>query len=237
MVSESGGYLQAVDLDNLIRIADSHQLQILALKTPGEFVSRNEEIAEIFGQADLDEGVLSRIGGCFLVDLTRTPEQDFIFFVRQLVEVALRALSPGINDPHTAENCIDFLSESLSKMARRQMPPRIFQGADGTPRVRIPSLTFQDLVDSAFLQIRQAALDRPDIAIALLRGLTRIATASLHAVQIDVIERHAEMVAEPGLENLRVPHDRKCVENERAQLAEVIVAFRESGEKRSGHDS
>jgi uncharacterized membrane protein len=118
-----------------------------------------------------------RIQGRFLLGRQRTPEQDPEYGVRQLVEVALRALSPGLNDPNTAVTCVDWLGAILSGIARRPARPMRLYDDEGTLRVLVDPVSFNGLVESAFNQIRQNARGNPAVSMRILEALRRMAAS------------------------------------------------------------
>jgi len=207
-----GGYLQAVDLDTLIDFAREHDIRLRVVKRPGQFVSFSEDLIAFPEEQELGESARQELRSCFLIGDQRTPEQDFEFSVRQLVEVALRALSPGINDPFTAMNCIDFLSESLTTIARRRLPRRVFSDSEGTARVWTRPASFESLLETAFHQLRQASAGKTDVTIRLLEGFERIARAAVIGEQKETLLEHAEMIAKMGERDASTGSDRDAIE-------------------------
>lgn len=111
----------------------------------------------------------------FAIGRVRTMQQDVAFGIRQLVDVALRALSSGINDATTAYECIVHLGAVLYEILRRDLPPTVLHGQDGRLAWRPTELTHRDYVERAFDQIRRSAAPLPDVSLALLRTLSGLA--------------------------------------------------------------
>src|SRR5690606_12834620 len=105
----------------------------------------------------LDDRLRSEIESSVLIGPERTIVQDVEYSVRQLVEIALRALSPSVNDPFTALAVIDRMALSLGRILRRGPPQMVWRDEEGNPRVAAPSSDFEGILDVAFTQIRQAA--------------------------------------------------------------------------------
>jgi len=181
------GYIEAIHFDGLLEVATDTDLRCRVIIKPGQFVQKGADLIAIGG--DPDENTVAQFTEQVLIGRIRTAEQDFEFCLRQLVEIALRALSPGINDPFTALNCIDYLGDAMGKVAGRRLPRRTFTDKEGHPRVRIRPTTFAGLLGAAFDQIRQTAGDRPDVAIRLLDVLGNVATRS-------VLDSHREVIRE-----------------------------------------
>ncbi|WIJ24795.1 DUF2254 family protein [Devosia sp. RR2S18] len=103
------------------------------------------------------------------------PTQDIEFSIRHLVEIAVRALSPGINDPYTAAAVINQLSASLSLLMGRAMPPAVLHDTAGKLRVSSARATYATLLSAGFNQIRQNAAGKPFVVIYLIEAIIRIA--------------------------------------------------------------
>jgi uncharacterized membrane protein len=173
----SSGYVQAVDEDGLVGDAESGDAVIEALVRAGHFVAAGEPLAAVCGPGRSSGNLTERIQGRFLLGRQRTPEQDPEYGVRQLVEVALRALSPGLNDPNTAVTCVDWLGAILSGIARRPARPMRLYDDEGTLRVLVDPVSFNGLVESAFNQIRQNARGNPAVSMRILEALRRMAAS------------------------------------------------------------
>ena len=118
--------------------------------------------------ADVDHEVSDSIRAAFIIGSAPTPTQNPGFFVDQLVELAVRALSPGINDPGTALMCIDRLGAALCQMAGRVPPDEYRFDPDGALRVVVAPLTFPRMADTCFAEIRRHGRSSPSITLRLL---------------------------------------------------------------------
>lgn len=221
LTATRSGYVQAVDASGLLEICERHDLRCRVIRRPGQFVQEGSRMLAIGGEkaSGIDGATRSELLNKVIVGRVRTAEQDFEFCLRQLVEVALRALSPGINDPYTAMNCIDFLGAGIARAAKRSLPERVFYGGDGTPRVQVRPVVFTDLLETAFNQIRQVAGDRTDIAIRLLDALAEIGEQAPLAAHREEVKSYAELVASKALGVAEAECDRIAV-----QLAHDRVA-------------
>lgn len=177
VTAERSGYIQAIDHEGLVSIAVRREGLVEALHRAGDFVIAGGALARIAtsaSQSEADEDV-APLRRAFMVGPQRTPDQDLEYSVRQLVEIAVRALSPGINDPFTAINCIDWLGVATAQLARRGMPARCYRDDDGQVRLIANAPTFPGVVDAAFQQIRQAGAGHVAVAIRLLETFTAVA--------------------------------------------------------------
>lgn len=190
--STRDGYVQAVDLDRLVSLAKERGVQIRLACRPGDHVIERNPLAHV-GPADRsDSACESWVQGAFIVGDHPTEEQDIEYSVRQIVEVAVRALSPGVNDPFTAVNALDVLAAGVCRVARRGLPgPSHFDDA-GVLRVVVPVTTFEGFVDAAFDQIRQYGRGSVAVSVRLLEVLASCAS-QCDVEQRTVLLRHVEM--------------------------------------------
>lgn len=188
------GYLQAIDQRGLIDLAAEADLRLEVHRRPGHFLIEGARLVTVESRRDVDEETAARIQRCFIIGGQRTAEQDPEYGVHQLVEVAVRALSPGINDPFTAITCIDRLTGALCHVAERPMRPPVRLDAEGTPRVQLDPIQFRGVLDAAFNQIRQLSADLPAVAIRLMEGLGNVAACTSFADRKAAVDTHARMV-------------------------------------------
>ena len=153
LYASKGGYLRTIDDERLLDIAKEQNIIVKLLLTPGSYVMRGGPLMEVYPGTALRECYKQLENQCVLGN-SRTQAQDLEFLFDQLLEVALRALSPGINDPLTATRCIDRIGDNLNLLASRDLPsPYRFDEA-GTLRLVFPVLSIKDLVQHLFGPIR-----------------------------------------------------------------------------------
>ncbi|MBD3182445.1 DUF2254 domain-containing protein [Candidatus Poribacteria bacterium] len=124
----------------------------------------------------------------------RSMSQDVEFCINQLVEVAVRALSLGINDPFTAIGCINHLGATLAKLSGDNASPLYIYDENGKLRIITKPLTFDRLMDSAFNQIRQYGKETVAVQIRLLEIIAEIASHTVGANKKSIFRRHANMI-------------------------------------------
>jgi len=205
------GYLQGVDYAGLVELAREIGAVILVPWRPGEFVIRGGTLTVARSEKPLDPQAAARMQRYFIFGVRRSPLQDVEYAIFQLVEVAVRALSPGVNDPFTAMACIDRLGAGIARLARRRVVPGEYRDAEGAVRVRAKTLPFPGYVHAAFSQIRQHA--RGDVAVLgrLLQTLAALAPhldgdirrAALRD-QADMVKRAAQDVVPEGADLKRL---------------------------------
>lgn len=171
----SQGYVQAIDYESLVAHAEGADVMIGLYFAPGDYVVIDGGGIGVY-PADRCTAELERqISQAMLLGPHRTPTQDIEFSIRHLVEIAVRALSPGINDPYTAAAVINQLSASLSLLMSRAMPPAVLHDTAGKLRVSSPRATYATLLSAGFNQIRQNAAGKPFVVIYLIEAIIRIA--------------------------------------------------------------
>jgi uncharacterized membrane protein len=126
----------------------------------------------------------------------RTLAQDMEFAVDQLVEVAVRALSPGVNDPFTAVTCVDVLGDALRRVATRRPSSPVRRDEDGVPRVVGHPITLASLLDAAFNQLRQYGAGSVAVTIRLLETVAALAAQAGRADDLEALRRHVEEIRE-----------------------------------------
>lgn len=173
--AERGGYLQRVDTDALVACAAANDLMVTVLCRPGTFVTDSTALAEAGPSERLSDDALARLRAAFVVGQERTPEQDVEFSIRRIVEIAQRALSPGVNDPTTALYCIDRLGEVLGVLASRPMPSAFRFDDDGRLRVVLDPVAVGPVVRSAFAAIARYGMSDVDVVDQLLASLDHVA--------------------------------------------------------------
>jgi uncharacterized membrane protein len=151
--SARGDYLLTVDEARLVELAQQGTLLIELRSRPGDFVMQEEPLAFIYPGSRLAP-LVGDLLACFTFGSSKTATQDLDFLFEQFVEVGLRALSPGINDPFTAMRCIDRIADNLSLLARRRRPEPYRYGRDGDLRLITPGLEPLELVPRLFGPLR-----------------------------------------------------------------------------------
>jgi uncharacterized membrane protein len=130
----------------------------------------------------------------FVITRQRTVQQDAGFGIRQIVDIAMKALSPGINDTTTAVMCVDYLAAILVQLAQRQIPTS-YRFDDRELRMITRGPSFQSLVAEAFDQIRQNAKGNVAVLTRLLQAFELIAAATKLEPRRQCLQRQAELVS------------------------------------------
>ena len=151
------GYIQLIDEHALIHTAQEKGLVLRLQYQSGDFTHNGSVLVEAWPDDQVDEETRTALRTAFAIGSRRTALQDLRFLIDELVEIAARALSPGVNDPFTANSCLDWLGAALSDLARRDLPSRLRADEDGDLRVITHPLTFAAFIDRAFGALAQYA--------------------------------------------------------------------------------
>lgn len=224
------GYVQAIDAEGLMSAACERDVIVRVHETPGAFVTKGSVLLSIGGpaaQSDRDDEVFSNV---FVIGNDRTGTQDVTFFIDQLVDLAVRALSPGINDPATARICIDRLEHALCLLARRRMPSAERYADDGRLRVVADSVTFARIVDDAIAEIRRYGRTSVSVTCRLLEAVRRVGSCVQREADRLELLRHAAAILDGGRDAPFSALDRERVAaSHRAALAALHAAPEATG--------
>ncbi len=184
------GYLQQLDVDGLAAWAAAHDTAIRLLVRPGDYVFPGTPVALLLPRVD---GAEAAIRTATALGSTRVSSADLEYAIRQLVEVAVRALSPGINDPDTAISVLDRLGAALCDLVPRRLSTGVVL-RDERVALSVPSIDYDGLVDTMFNMIRQNARGSPAVLIRLVEVLTAVASCERDPRRLESLERHANLV-------------------------------------------
>ncbi|WP_223173768.1 DUF2254 domain-containing protein [Gloeobacter kilaueensis] len=209
--AQVSGYIRSIDYQHLLRLAREHDLLLNVCLRPGKFVVSGSELAIVWPAERASRRLIVQISEAFILGRERTPFQDVEFSIKQLVEIAIRAISPAINDPFTAIRCIDQLCAALCSLAEKDFPSgRIYDG-DHRLRVMADQVTFLELLDDAFHQIRQYSRTDVAVTIRLLEAITTIAEHAHLDMNRAALLHHAEMIASSQTAQIYEPFDREDI--------------------------
>ncbi|MFO8041693.1 MAG: DUF2254 domain-containing protein [Alkalispirochaeta sp.] len=175
---DGGGYIQAVDAVKLMKVAVKHDLQIYLTKRPGDFVNHDAEVALIRPTHAVTPRISRGLQDIFVLGSERTAQQDVAFVFDQLVEIAIRALSPGITDSFTALRCIDRLADALALVARTPFPSPYRFDSGGTLRVITRPVSFDVLVSLVLYPVAEASAGYTNVVVRLFETTREIGLAS-----------------------------------------------------------
>jgi uncharacterized membrane protein len=201
------GYLQFIYDDTLMDLAREHDLVVRLLRRPGDYVVRGSALARVWPGGRADAKLCRQLSETMSLGSERTPLQDVQFAVDQLTEVALRAMSPGINDPFTAIACIDRLGSALARLGTRRMPSAYRSDDEGRVRVIAAPVGFEEVLDRAVGPISDHARDMasPQVVDRLRQTLLTVADLTSEPGRRAALLRHAAAAVPEG-DDGTLPH-------------------------------
>jgi uncharacterized membrane protein len=187
----------------------------------GEFVVQDTPLVSLALDNPPYKEIIADLQAACSLNLYRTVEQDAGFGIRQLVDIALHALSSGVNDTTTAVICVDYLTAILARLASRKIPSS-HRSEEGELRVIAIGPTFASLVAESFDQIRESAKGNVGIMLRMLGALQTIASQTASPSRHLVLREQAQRIAELAGRTIESPHDRERFER---SLASALAAL------------
>ncbi|HET9066153.1 MAG TPA: DUF2254 domain-containing protein [Gemmatimonadales bacterium] len=222
LAASRAGYLQWIDLDRLTALAESRDLVLQGQRRVGQYLIEGGAVLLVQPGHRLDDDLTTRLRDCFRLGDQRSDLQDVEFAVHQLVEVAVRALSPGINDPFTAISCVDRLGAALGRLATRPMPSGVHLGGTREVRLVMPVSDFEGVADAAFNQIRQYARTDVAVTLRLLEVIAQVAAVADRSGDRDTLRHHADRILAGAEGALPDTSDRETVRRRHAVAVRAV---------------
>ena len=213
------GNIQTVDADALLRIAKEYGISIKVERSIGDFVAREGVLLALLPGQKASQELLDALYSAFDFGTERTMYGDVLFGIRQLVDIALRAISPSVNDPTTAVSCIDYLTNILVQAAHHADVSGRYYDEDGRVRLVMPRPTFVMMLDLAFNQIRHYSHTEVTITVRVLDALAEISQATQDEDRHTAIWRHAAMISRSVDLNIHEPLERRMINDRLHEIA------------------
>lgn len=201
--ADKNGYIQNADVRVIVRLAQENHLVLKMLRRIGQFGVEGLPILQIVSAPPdfaLDKKLEKAFQETYDIGTFRTVEGDVAFGIRQIVDIALKALSPAVNDTTTGIICIDYLTAVMCCLARRPSCPSYFFGEDGKPVLFVDQQRFEDFFDLAFNQIRQNAAGNVAVILRQISSINILTKLNLEfANEAKRRQRHDLMATEARL--------------------------------------
>ncbi len=206
VASRKTGYIESIDGDALLTWARDHKTILRMERGIGEFVVEGAPLVSVAGPGEPDEESAAELKAIYFISRQRSLQQDAGFGIRQIVDIAMKALSPGVNDTTTAVMCVDYLGAILARLAVRGIAPphRLDQGE---LRVIARGPSFESLLAEAFDQIRQNAEGNVVVLTRQLQALETIAGQTANARRRQSLRKQAGLIAAVAERTIPSPHD------------------------------
>ena len=221
--AKGNGYIQNVNNAALLRLAREHRTIVRMERSVGEFVVQNTTLASLALEDPPEKEIIIELQAAYNINRYRTVEHDSAFGIRQIVDMALRALSPSINDTTTAVMCVDYLTAILARLAPRQSPSsRCYE--EGELRMLTIGPTFEDLLAESFDQIRGSAKGNVAIMLRILGALKTIAGLTVSPSRRRALGDQLLWITELAERTLESAHDRARINILLARVREALEA-------------
>jgi uncharacterized membrane protein len=209
--ARSAGYIQYVDPQIVLTLARKENLVIQLLRRPGHYVQSGAVVALLWPAARVDEHLETLFRRAIQVGNGRTPSQDVEYAVNQLTEMAVRAMSPAINDPFTAMTCLDHIGDGLVAFIRQGGNNSQYYDRDGRLLLVLEPVTFGDLLSAAFDMLRHASCSNASVLLHMLKAIEMISHEAKARETREQLLRHVSLIqAECQVGNL-IEADRQSI--------------------------
>lgn len=215
--SDTTGYLRVIDFESLREIARKHDIRFWLFVRTGDFVYPGKPVIGL-SRASVPDEACREVMECFAVGASRTPEQDLEFPIDELVEIALRALSPGINDPFTAITATHWLSAATIELGRRSLVDQEAEPDDEDDCVFPLRDGFDHFLERGFGAARSALASNRMAALVTLESLAAAIDSVEGAVRPSMLRREAARLVEQAEFSLEGPD----LQDVRARYRDVI---------------
>jgi uncharacterized membrane protein len=212
ILSDTSGYIRFVDTARLVSLAKTYHVKLQVVRRVGLFVPERTPLVVAHKGERLTTDIMQDLRRAFDLGPSRTLQQDVEFGILQIVDIALKAISPAVNDPTTAIGCVDQLSRIMIRFASREPPESLLYDPPGVFRVSVPWSNFEQLLTTAFEQIRLYAKADVAVSLRLLRALGDIASttpiaslrAALYALGKRIVDGCSEKLSLEEMNPLRI---------------------------------
>ena len=187
----ASGFVRLVDETRLLRLTKAHDVAVSLSVRPGDFVCEDEPMARAGPANRVTDALAAALADCLVLGEHRSAVQDLGFLTGQLAEIAIRALSPGVNDPRTAMDCIERLGAVVRRAAGRRMPAAARHDDGGRLRVVAPPATFEQVAGSCLDAVRRHGAGHVEVVVKLLYVIGR-AGEDAPAARRRVLARQAD---------------------------------------------
>ena len=217
------GYIQSVNNTALMNLARNGRTIVRMEHGIGAFVVQDTALISLALTYPPDQDTIDALNGAYTISRHRTVDQDPAFGIRQIVDIALKALSPGVNDTSTAVMCVDYLTSILARLTGRQFPP--LYGYEGeTLRVVAIAPGFEGILAESFDQIRSSAEANAAILERMLGALDSIGGLTIRFRYLRALDEQLQCIEEQADRCIDSSHDRARIERRLSQVRETLEA-------------
>jgi len=220
---ESSGYIQSIDVPYLVSLGTQFGTTLFLPLRAGHYVARGVPVVLMPETID-DETFVAEVRKCFILGYERLPKDDFEYHLEQLMEICLKALSPGVNDTYVAMTVIDHLGDAFVMLAIRRFPQECYKDQEGELRVISKRFSYDSFVSAAINPIKQNARSNPQVLIRLLDMLERVLSVTDDVEKREVLMEHAGYIYHAGADGIP---DKEDVVALRGRYESICQEFRD----------
>ncbi len=221
--STKTGYIQSIDNAKLMRVARDKKTIVRMECGIGEFVFQDNALASLAMNQPPNQATIASLQATFSISLHRVVEQDPDFGIRQIVDIALKALSTGVNDVTTAIMCMDYLTAILARLAPRPIPS-LHRYEKGELRVIAKGPNFESLLDESFDQIRANAKNNVAIITRMIHALQTLDGLTTDPYRRGALREQVQWIAELAGSAIESAHDHARINTMLACALETLEA-------------
>ena len=223
IIARNLGYIQDIDPKMVPLLSKYPDLVVHLVRKPGDFIHPGDLIARVWPPEVTDARVLQHVQDAYRLGNSRSPTQDIGYGINQLVEVALRAMSPAINDPFTAMTCLDHIGAGLALYAERHPNQALFYDAQHKLRVILDPVTFGELLDAAFSMLRRAGRENAEVLLTMLNTIGVVGQKASLPEQRAELAHQVRLIDMENLASSCVAADKERVSRRCAELLAMFV--------------
>lgn len=231
---EQSGYVRTFNTDRIFSLACKHDVKVRIEFIPGDFALSGEAVFHVWPAERADDDCINALSECFTFSPRPGKTQDARFLVDQLVEIIGRALSPGVNDPYTAINCINLLMDSLAVAMHSETATGLQLDDDGHARIVTNPYDFERLAESVFAQTAQYVGRDRNVTLHVMHMTATIGAQAEQAHNREVLRKHAERLAEIATAEIGNPVQKREIEDAAKLVIDIIEKRADLHELREG---
>ncbi|MGB5964980.1 MAG: DUF2254 domain-containing protein [Sulfurimonadaceae bacterium] len=215
------GYIQSVNNDALLHLAEEIRTIVRMEHGVGAFIVQDTALVSLALTYPPDQKTIDTLNEAYSISRHRTVEQDPAFGIRQIVDIAIKALSPGVNDTSTAVMCVDYLTSIMARLAGRQFPPsHRYEGETLRVVAIVPS--FEGLLAEAFDQIRGSAEVNVAILARMLGALDTIGSLTIRPSHLRALNEQLQYIDELVGRCIEASHDRARLKRRLSEVRKTL---------------
>lgn len=211
--TNSDGFVTWIDYESLTKHAKKNDALIKLLVQPGDYVHKDMIIAHAWQRSESEERHITWPLDDVHIGQTRTPYQDLRYAVQQPVDITIRALSSGTNDPYTAINAIRGLGSGMTRLVQRVNADSVMLDVDGEARLHKRTITIEHMIESIFRTLRANITGSVDATMAVLELAQNMIDATERESYINVIVHGVEVIRDTYIDSDAPAADKEIVEN------------------------